>query len=371
MESFWDALEKQRKITFSTEAIDLKRFRTAVRSLYTKAGCVPVRTFRLKSPYAMSCIYSRLVGMDEPELIGDMSTVASIKIKSIINRKFEIIKEKLDLNLISAYDNHLLVSGSCYQNIRDYIDGIIRDFDSEDAAEEDSDLLETYRQTLRGIHAALFIIEQRNVGGGFGLSDQYELAAAEGQTIPSELLEIGRAAHYWMPMSNCVLVSDRPHLIHLDRQGRLHSEAEMAIRYRDGWGLYMLHGVQVPAHYVITPADRIRPMDVLQERNADVRMAVLSKIGWVKIVKKLSSRVISKGPDGRSELIEFPIDGMLRRGLHVFWREADGEHETLIPVPRTREEFGERCPNNRDDFEQVRLWTFGLNPKDIKIIGES
>ena len=46
------------------------------------------------------------------------------------------------------------------------------------------------------------------------------------------------------PLENICVFSDKPAKINLNNSGQLHSETEMAISYKDGWGIYALNGVR-------------------------------------------------------------------------------------------------------------------------------
>ena len=143
----------------------------------------------------------------------------------------------------------------------------------------------------------------------------------------------------------------------------------MACGYPDGWGVYALHGVRVPEKYVLTPADKMDPADVLKEQNAQVRMAVINKIGFARMLGKLPHKVVSEQVG--NSLIEFDLNGQPIRALHLRWAVKGGEaEETVLPVWRTKEEFGQYGPDDPDDFEQVRRWTLGVGKNDT-IIFES
>ena len=184
------------------------------------------------------------------------------------------------------------------------------------------------------------------------------------------------ACHWWFPYTGAILVSDRHREVHFDSRRRLHHEKKPAIVYSDGWGVYAIHGVRVPEQYISAPADKIDPINVMNETNAQVRMAVISKIGFVRMLGKLPHKIIStnsntRGLERSDELIEFNLGNETRvRGLHVWWREKSGEEkENVIPVWRTREQFGEDCPEDIDDCEAVRRWVMRL-PKDAEIAEE-
>ena len=150
----------------------------------------------------------------------------------------------------------------------------------------------------------------------------------------------------------------------------------MAVKFRDGWGLYAIHGVLVPGKYIETPVDQLALAEILTEQNAQVRMAVISRVGFARLMGKIPHKVISTSPNRRGltekkdELLEFDLGNLLVRGLHLAWREKSGEDkETVIPVWRTKEQFGPNCPDNINDCEQVRRWVMGLN-KNAEIVTE-
>lgn len=188
--------------------------------------------------------------------------------------------------------------------------------------------------------------------------------------------EIAQSCSWWLPFEHVIFASNRPLEIHKDQRTRLHNLNDMAVRFRDGWGLYAIHGVRVPAKYIETHSSKIDPAEVLKESNAQVRMAVISKIGFTQVLGKLSYKVVSKAPNPRlaereNELIEFNLgNNVLVRGLHLSWRETSGEEkETVIPVWRTREQFGADSPDDIDDCEQIRRWVMRL-PKNAEIVEE-
>ncbi len=59
-------------------------------------------------------------------------------------------------------------------------------------------------------------------------------------------MNLRRSLHWWLPCDGIVFISEQPITLHLDEQGRLHSDTEMACKYSDGWGFYASHA-QAPA----------------------------------------------------------------------------------------------------------------------------
>ena len=166
-----------------------------------------------------------------------------------------------------------------------------------------------------------------------------------------------------------VIYCDRPEIAKFDDQGRLHCEDGPAIQFRDGWGYYYMSGIPVSEYYGKMPADEIKLDEVLQLRNSDMRMAIIKKIGLTRLLATTKHRVISEA-HGNS-LIEFKLgDYLYLRALRLKWQDKVGEKETMLTVPRLARQFGEECPDNIRDCEQVRRWTLGW-PKEAIAVAET
>lgn len=182
---------------------------------------------------------------------------------------------------------------------------------------------------------------------------------------------IAACGFVWLTPTKAVFI-DRPRKVFFDDQGRLHNEQELAIQFGD-WGWYFLHGISVSGKYVTTPADELKLEDVIQEKNSDVRSAVLHKIGFERLLTRTKHRVISQA--NGNELLEFklhlgPSHNEYFRALRLRWQDKTGAKETLLPVPRQMRHFGADCPDNIRDCEQVRRWTLGW-PKEALAVAET
>ena len=173
------------------------------------------------------------------------------------------------------------------------------------------------------------------------------------------LMNLSEHCGWWWPFNDAVILTEKPTSLHHDSQFRLHHLDKPAMLYHDGWGIYAIHGVRVPEYYILTPAEGIDVAKALQEPNSSVRMAVIKKIGFLRLKEKLPTKTVSKTQS--ADLLEFDLGEIKVRGLHVKWDDKFLNHlETIIPVPRTKEQFGEDCPENIDDAEQVRKWTLWM-----------
>ncbi len=127
------------------------------------------------------------------------------------------------------------------------------------------------------------------------------------------LMNVAQNCGWWWPMDEAVVISDRPESIHRDDRGRLHNPDGAAIMYRDGWGVYAVHGVRIPK-WIITEPNSITPEKIEKERNAEIRRVMLDKFGWDKYLMTGGAECIDK-----SELGEL-------------WRKEIADDEPLVMV---------------------------------------
>ena len=79
-------------------------------------------------------------------------------------------------------------------------------------------------------------------------------------------------------------ISDRPEFINLNSNKQLHSDNDMAIKYRDGWGFYALNGTVVPEYLVKTSKESLTIAQFKNEKNADIRAEFIRKYGIERMV---------------------------------------------------------------------------------------
>jgi hypothetical protein len=111
--------------------------------------------------------------------------------------------------------------------------------------------------------------------------------------------DIARSAGWWWPHTDFAVVSDRPSEIHIEQAAptgwashRLHHPTGPSIRWRDGWALYHLHGVAVPAAAVLDPPETWTLARILRElENTEARREVIERVGWDRIVGELGEPV--------------------------------------------------------------------------------
>jgi len=86
------------------------------------------------------------------------------------------------------------------------------------------------------------------------------------------------------PLEYACVICERPTAIRM-KNGRLHSENSPSVEYADGFCVYSLNGVRMKPEHVLTPAEKLKPKDILAETNADMRRELIRKIGLVRLTE--------------------------------------------------------------------------------------
>jgi hypothetical protein len=155
----------------------------------------------------------------------------------------------------------------------------------------------------------------------------YDFAGRVGVTYrPEEIdvldlwLRVGRSTCWWQPREGFVLMCDRAGELHIDEEGRLHSIDGMAMKFRDGWGVWSLNGVQVDEQIVMTP-DAQTLSQIKGEKNEEIKRIRIERYagrdarsvdGWQRYLKEVGAKAAHQRRndiDNTDEAI-FAADGM-------------------------------------------------------------
>ena len=119
-------------------------------------------------------------------------------------------------------------------------------------------------------------------------------------------LTLAEGTGWWEPYQNVVFMCERPSIQLVDSNGRLHCETGPALLCRDGWPLWMLHGVGMTEVHVMTPAEKLNPIDILKESNVDIRRELIRKVGIEMMLTHLPHESLDKKGDYELLKIDFP-----------------------------------------------------------------
>ena len=172
------------------------------------------------------------------------------------------------------------------------------------------------------------------------------------------LVEVAKSCGWWWPMEDVVVLTERPALIHLDDQQRLHAEDGPAIQWPDGWGFYCWHGTRVPEWDINSPSVG----KAMSEQNTEIRRAAFEKIGWGEVMKEVNEEPIDVcedpgNPPHSLALYRLP-DKINPYGRPVnLLLMVNGSPDRSGEIRR----YGETVPADIDSALAAAAWQYGVD----------
>lgn len=173
---------------------------------------------------------------------------------------------------------------------------------------------------------------------------------------------LSRGAQMYLFFEKVVFICDRPALLHIDEEARLHSGDGESVRYRDGYAIYSWRGRTVPARVIVAP-ETLTVGDILDEDNIEVRQVMLDRFGIERFVHEAGATKKDESSFGTLWMKGLPGEGELRAWVEVInsTSEPDG----------TYKHYFLRVPPNTVTAKQGVAWTFGLESHDYNPLDES
>lgn len=150
------------------------------------------------------------------------------------------------------------------------------------------------------------------------------------------------------------MVSDFPERILIDSRNRPHCDSGPSHRWRDGWSLYHVHGVRVPANIIEQP-ESITVQRIENESNAEVRRVMIERYGQSRYLTDSGATRIHA--DHFGELYRKPIAGdepLLMVKVRNSTPEPDGSVK----------DYFIRVPPDMTSAQEAVAWTFGLDKRE-------
>ena len=110
---------------------------------------------------------------------------------------------------------------------------------------------------------------------------------------------------FW-PFKDAVILVERPILLQVDENGRLHSGSGPAKQYRDGESTWAWRGVQVPS-FVITDPAKITVDQILAEKNVEIRRVMIERYGVDRFMLDSDTAVVDANEEHGAELIKINL----------------------------------------------------------------
>ena len=201
--------------------------------------------------------------------------------------------------------------------------------------------------SVRGQHDASWLAFYRYFKEVCQLDDQTRKLAG--------LWELAQSAGWALPHANICWVSERHNVLVRDDRGRLSNLAGPACAYPDGWAIYAVHGVRVPADVIETAADKFTRERILEEPNAEIRRVLIERVGHERFLSLTEAKPIHDDRCGKLYRINLPND----------------EPIVLIEVVNSTPEpegyfkhYFLRVPPQIATAREAVAWTFGMKAQE-------
>lgn len=178
-----------------------------------------------------------------------------------------------------------------------------------------------------------------------------------------------------------VIIADRPLVLRLDAQDRLHAESGPAVAWGDGTVAHAWHGVRVPA-WVIDEPSRISAESIDAETNIEVRRVLLERFGAERYLTAGGAILVHEDATGR--LWRKPVAGERPSPGTRWFRpppvRVEGPDEPLCmvevrnstPEPDgTHRTYFLRVPPTMRTAREAVAWTFELSDEGYEPLVET
>jgi hypothetical protein len=160
--------------------------------------------------------------------------------------------------------------------------------------------------------------------------------------------ELAQSAGYYWPLNKFAIICERPQLIKIDDQNRLHNETGPSISYGPEFELYSWHGTTVPKKWIMDKKS-LTAKEAITHANIEQRRAACEILGWVNILKELKAKTIDKDPDPQiGELLEVNLPDI-------------GKEKFLKVLCGTGREFALPVPPEMKTAIEAQAWTWGMD----------
>jgi hypothetical protein len=115
---------------------------------------------------------------------------------------------------------------------------------------------------------------------------------------------MSETAYAWYAHPDFVMACERPSFFHREltdpavtrgwRSHRLHCDDGPAVMFQDGWGVYAIHGVQIPfkQRHIVERPETITVAEIEAEKNAEIRRVMIDRYGPARYVADSGATVV-------------------------------------------------------------------------------
>lgn len=170
------------------------------------------------------------------------------------------------------------------------------------------------------------------------------------------LIEHAKVGGWYLPHIEVCFMSERPDILELDDQYRLHSRTGPALHFPDGWAVYAINNVKVPS-YVVTNPEQITVQRIDEEQNLEVRTIMLGIFGMERFLSESGAIPVHADEYGSLYRRDMPGDEPLAMVCYT------DEVKNLDGTPKRG---FLRVPPDCETAHAAVAWTYHKDPKDYK-----
>lgn len=173
------------------------------------------------------------------------------------------------------------------------------------------------------------------------------------------LIGLAKNCGWWNAYDDFCILQDRPEEIHRNANNDLHNESGPAVRYSDGFCVYVIDGHRTTEQVVMRP-ETLTIEQIHSETNADLMSIMCDRFGWPRYIKETKSKLI----DTRKNEVENTIESL-------FQTKKFGKR-LMVTCPTGRV-FVKGLPNSNKikTCEQAQYWLGNDEAMEYNVIGRT
>jgi hypothetical protein len=159
------------------------------------------------------------------------------------------------------------------------------------------------------------------------------------------LMELAKHCGWWSPYAGACVLQHRHSEVHFDEEKRLHNDTGMAVKYRDGFGVWSINGIRVDEQIVMHPESQTIAQ-IHGEQNQDIRSIRIDRFGWPRYLKESGADCV----DFRDNAIEGTKEAL--------YATNEGD-KRLVATCATGRVFAMGVPSEVRTCEAAQEWLAG------------
>ncbi len=152
-----------------------------------------------------------------------------------------------------------------------------------------------------------------------------------------------------------VVLTKKPVELKFEAENRIHCQDDYAIKYSDGFGVALWHGLRIPDEWIFNPDMLLDPEILLHWHNVEQRKAACEIVGWGKVLDFLDAKTIDEDDDPEvGKLVEVELPDI---GTERFLLALDPNVGKIVGLP---------VPPDMKTALQANSWTYGVDKVEFK-----